>query len=100
MFTGTRTRERPGRSQAPTAQKAEAGRVPSLVGGYLTFQGPSPLCQESCPGTGKESCFPILSVMTEQLAREPQPVTLHHTLKTERIAACLLTSGGAGCHLT
>lgn len=42
MFTGTRTRERHGRSLAPTAQKAEAGRVPSLVGGYLASKAHLP----------------------------------------------------------
>lgn len=83
MFTGTRTRERPGRSLAPTAQKAEAGRVPSLQGGYLASKAHLPSRVLSRPG--KEGCFPILSVMAEQLTRASHPVTLHYTLKNERM---------------
>lgn len=55
MFTGTRTRERPGRSQAPTAQKAEAGRVPSLVGGYLASKAHLPSVKSLVQGQEKKA---------------------------------------------
>lgn len=55
VFTGTRTRERPGRSQAPKAQKAEAGRVPSLVGGYLASKAHLPSVKSLVQGQEKKA---------------------------------------------
>ena len=53
--TGIRMRERPGRSQAPTAQKAEAGRVPSLVSGYLASKAHLPSVKSLVQGQEKKA---------------------------------------------